>query len=119
MRFALAWLCLYAVLQEPQLTAPELSGRDIVNAADYSSGRVSPGEIVVLYPAHVGPDNLAGSQLNDDGRIATMTGETRVYFDGVPAPLAYSVRGQVSAVAPYEIAGKRTTQVVVEYRGVR
>jgi uncharacterized protein (TIGR03437 family) len=33
--------------------------------------------------------------------------------------MAYSVKGQVGAIVPYGISRKKTTQVVVEYRGVR
>ena len=98
---------------------PVLSARDVVNAADYSGGRVAPGEIVVLYARNAGPAVLAGAQLDSDGRAATLLGETRVWFDGIAAPLAYAVSGQVCAVVPYEVAGRKTTQVVVEYQGVR
>ena len=98
---------------------PELFPRDVVNSADYSGGKVSPGEIVVLYPSNAGPAELAGSDVDADGRIATITGETRVLFDGFPAPMASAVRGRIGAVVPYGIAGRKTTQVEVEYQGVR
>ena len=98
---------------------PALSASDVVNAADYSGGRVAPGEIVVLYPKNAGPAVLAGSQLDSGGRTTTLLGETRVWFDGIAAPMVYSVTGQVSAVVPYAVAGRKTTQVLVEYRGVR
>jgi uncharacterized protein (TIGR03437 family) len=98
---------------------PALSASDVVNAADHSAGRVAPGEIVVLYPRNAGPAVLAGAQLDSDGRAATMLGDTRVWFDGIAAPMVYSVTGQVSAVVPYAVAGRKTTQVVVEYQGVR
>ena len=98
---------------------PVMSARDVVNAADYSGGRVAPGEIVVLYPRNAGPAVLAGAQLDSDGRAATMLAETRVWFDGIATPLAYAANGQVCAVVPYEVAGRKTTQVVVEYQGVR
>src|ERR1017187_5841643 len=38
---------------------------------------------------------------------------------GVPAPLIYTVENQLSAVVPYAVAGKSSTQVQVEYRGTR
>src|SRR5690348_10192113 len=88
---------------------PVLSARDVVNAADYSGGRVAPGEIVVLFPSHVGPAVLAGAQLGGDGRVTTLLGDTRVLFDGVAAPMAYSMTGQVGAVVPYEVSKQRTT----------
>jgi uncharacterized protein (TIGR03437 family) len=97
---------------------PALSAGDVVNAADYSGGRVAPGEIVVLFPSHVGPAVLAGAQIDGEGRVTTLLGETRVLFDGIAAPIVYSVSGEVSAIAPYTIANRKTTQVVVEYQGV-
>ncbi len=52
-------------------------------------------------------------------RTTFSIGETRVLFDNVAAPLFYSMRGQVGAVVPTEIARKKTTEVVVEYQGQR
>src|ERR1035441_9941379 len=92
---------------------PALSASDVVNAADHSAGRVdAPGEIVVLYPRNAGPAVLAGAQLDSNGRAATMLGDTRVWFDGIAAPMFYSVTGQVSAVVPYAVAGRKTTQEI-------
>src|ERR1035441_214986 len=113
-----ACLCLCVALRAAS-DGPTLSARDVVSSADYSGGRVAPGEIVVRYPTNAGPAVLAGARLDSDGRAATMLGETRVWFDGIAAPMVYSVTGQVSAVVPYAVAGRKTTQVVVEYQGVR
>lgn len=54
-----------------------------------------------------------------DGRVTDEVSDTRVWFDGIAAPINYAVKGQVGAVVPYEIAGRKTTSVVVEYKGVR
>ncbi len=78
---------------------------------------VSPGEIIVLYPENAGPEKLLGAQLEANGRVATTLSDTRVWFDGVAAPLSYTVRGEIGAVVPYEIANHPTTQIVVEYQG--
>jgi uncharacterized protein (TIGR03437 family) len=45
-------------------------------------------------------------------------GKLASYLMALPR-LWYSVRGHVAAVAPYEIVGSKTTEVVVEYEGVR
>jgi uncharacterized protein (TIGR03437 family) len=115
----ISWLWLCVVLPGVAAETPELSERDVINAADHSSGKVSPGEIVTLFPSNVGPEVLAGTYSGADGRVITLLGETRVLFDGIAAPMSYSVRGQVGAVVPYEIANRKTTEVVVEYQGVR
>jgi hypothetical protein len=116
---ALLWmLCLGAVLYAAR-EGPALLRRDVVNAADHSGGKVAPGEIVVLFPSNAGPTVLAGASANAEGKVPTLLGETRVLFDGIAAPIAYSVRGQVGAVVPYEIAKRKTTDVMVEYEGAR
>jgi uncharacterized protein (TIGR03437 family) len=91
----------------------------VVNAADHSGGKVAPGEIVMLLPANAGPATLTGAQVDAEGRTTTLLGGTRVWFDGIAAPMVYSVAGQVGAVVPYAVANRKTTRVAVEYRGVR
>ena len=73
----------------------------------------------MLYPSRVGPAVLAGQTLDRDGKVATRLGETRVWFDEIAAPLAYAVSGEVGAVVPYEVSNRKTTEVVVEYQGLR
>jgi uncharacterized protein (TIGR03437 family) len=101
------------------VTGPELFAGDIVNAADYSGGRVAPGEIVVLFPSNAGPPEMADWHLDADGKAAVPVGATRVFFDGIAAAVVYSLSGQVCAVVPNEVAHKKTTEVVIEYGGVR
>jgi uncharacterized protein (TIGR03437 family) len=96
-----------------------LSAFTVVNAADHSGGKVAPGEIVVLRPSNAGPALLLGAQLNPDGRVATILAETRVWFGDIAAPLCYTVSGEAMAVVPYEVSGRKTTELVVEYQGNR
>jgi len=106
-------LCLPAAAQ------PEPSAPTVESAADHSTGRVAPGEIVRLRPANAGPPVLLGAQLDSHGIVTTMLSDTRVWFDGFAAPLAYSALGDVMAVVPYEIWGRTKTEAVVEYQGKR
>ena len=49
-----------------------------------------------------------------------MTGvldQTRVLFDGEPAPLIYVSGNLISAVVPYSVARKTRTVIQVEYQG--
>jgi endo-1,4-beta-xylanase len=100
-------------------TAPALTAAAVTNGADYADKGVAPGEIVTLFPTNVGPATLANLGLDADGNVLTQIGGTRVLFDGVAAPMIYSVKNQVAAVVPYEIAGESSTQVQVEYNGIR
>jgi uncharacterized protein (TIGR03437 family) len=99
-------------------SAPSFTTAGIANAANYLSGRVSPGEIIVIFGRDFGPASTVGLQVTN-GMVATEIAETRVLFDGVAAPMVYAVNGQISCVVPYEVAGKSTTQVVIEYKKVR
>jgi uncharacterized protein (TIGR03437 family) len=101
------------------LTAPpQITIEGLGNAANYVLGKVSPGEILVVFGTDFGPTSLAGLQLAS-GLVTTATGETRIYFDGVAAPMIYSITGQLSCIVPYAVAGKTATQVQVEYRNVK
>jgi uncharacterized protein (TIGR03437 family) len=98
------------------LTAPpQIVIEGIGNAANYVAGKVSAGEILVVYGTDFGPASLAGYQIAN-GLFAAETGETRIYFDDVPAPMLYSVAGQLSCIVPYSVAGKTSTKVQLEYR---
>ncbi len=91
----------------------------VVRAPDHSAGPIAPGEIVILHPADFGPTVLIGAQLDPVGNVTTSLGDTRVLFDGFPAPLAYAAAGDIMAVVPYEISGRHSTEVAVEFQGQR
>jgi uncharacterized protein (TIGR03437 family) len=99
-----------------QITVKPVS---ITNAASYAPGAVSPGEMIVIFGTSIGPSTLTPFSLTaSGGAMSTSAGNTRVLFDGVPAPVVYASATQTSVVVPYEVAGRPTTSVVVEYQGV-
>ena len=71
-----------------------------INYAYDSAGRLT----AVSYP-------------NGKVEFDTYAGETAVYFDGIPAPLIYVSAGQSTIIVPYAVAGKSSTQMVVQYQG--
>ena len=89
----------------------------VLNGASFVGGGVSPGELVTIFGTGFGASPIALASYGDDGYLPVEIGATRVYFDNIAAPLIYSFSQQVSAVAPYGIAG--ATQVQVEYAGLR
>lgn len=97
---------------------PAIHGSGIGSAASYASGAVSPGEIVVLFGANFGAASLAVAQ-PEGGRIPSSLAETRVLFDGIPAPLLYTRARQTGAIVPFGVSGKAGVQVEYEYRGMR
>jgi uncharacterized protein (TIGR03437 family) len=101
-----------------QWNPPRISAAGIGNAANYKTGAISPGEIIVVYGGSFGPVALA--QLKYVNGVATSTlGNTRIYFDNVAAPMIYAMNPLLSCVVPYEVAGKTSTQVQVEYQGIK
>lgn len=98
--------------------APTLDSANIVNAASYQGGSVAPGELVTIYGANYGPAALVGAALDSSGRVSSNLNSTQVTFDGIAAPLIYSLAGQVSAVVPYEVSTQTQTAVQYSFNGV-
>jgi endo-1,4-beta-xylanase len=108
----------YNSLLNPLVTTPPvISANALTNAASYAVGAVAPGEIVTLFGANFGPPSLLQLQLDATGKIATSLGGAQLLFDGVAAPVVYSVTGQSSFIVPFEVAGKANTQVQYVYQG--
>jgi endo-1,4-beta-xylanase len=102
------------------LTAPPtISATNLLNAANYAGGGVSPGEIVTLFDARYGPSTLATLQFDAAGKITSSLANTQLLFDGVAAPVIYAHTGQSSFIVPYTVQGKPSTTVVYVYQGAR
>jgi uncharacterized protein (TIGR03437 family) len=101
----------------PGSGAPMLSS--VTNAASFATGPLAPGEFVTIFGGGLGPLALTPLRLTPGGRIDTVLAGTRVLFDDIPAPIIHTSAGQVTAIVPYALAGRITTQVQVEYLGVR
>ena len=89
----------------------------IANAASYFSGAFAPGENIVIFGSGIGPPELVKGTVTN-GIVDTTLAATRMLFDGIPAPIIYALSAQTSVMVPYELAGRATTNVVVEYQGV-
>jgi len=97
----------------PRITLPP------VNSASFVGGPLSPGEIVMIKDAGIGPVGQTAMQMAQPGQIATTIAGVTVLFDGVPAPLTYADATQVNLIVPYSVANRSTTQVELDYRGQR
>lgn len=100
------------------VTGPKVAAGGAVNGASFVPGPVSPGTVLSVFGSNLGPQTIAGLQLDMAGRVALSTGGTRVLINGTPAPMIYSLSGQVSAMVPFATQANATAQVVVEYNGV-
>lgn len=106
-------------LTPPAPVEPDTKVTGIANAASYASNAVSPGEIVVVYGQKIGPETLVKAGVDAAGFLEKTVAGTRILFDGSPAPIVYVFGTQSAAIVPYGVAGKQSTQVQVEYQGVK
>lgn len=96
---------------------PQFAAGDVSNAASYTGSGVSPGEIVVVVGTGMGPGTLTGAQVSSPGIVDNLLAGTRVWFDGIAAPVIYTSAKVVCAVVPYEVSGKTTSMMQIEYLG--
>ncbi len=104
---------------------PVFTSKSVVNAASYTGlnndGVVSPGGLYSIYAGTGSALGPAAFVLNGPydgyGKLANNLGNVAVTFDGVTAPLFLSYSGQLNVQVPFELAGKKTTQVQVSFNG--
>jgi uncharacterized protein (TIGR03437 family) len=70
-------------------------------ARDRVGGRIAPGELISIFGTDIGPEQPAGLQVDEDGRVSKALAGVEVLIDGVAAPLLYAQRDQINAVAPF------------------
>jgi uncharacterized protein (TIGR03437 family) len=87
-------------------SAPTFTPAGVANGASYMSGAVAPGEVIAI----------SGTALGVGMANASMS-STSVTFDGVTAPLVSVTTTQITAIVPFDVAGKTTTQVQVKVNG--
>lgn len=113
-------LAIYGLLGATPQTAPTPSYPQITavaNGASFTSGAISPGELVAIYGENFGSPQLATLQLDATNRAATALSDTEVQFDGLAAPLLYTSANQAGAVVPFGLSGP-VAQVQILYQGV-
>jgi uncharacterized protein (TIGR03437 family) len=105
------------LIQVTDVTPPPPTITAVLDAASYSSGAVSPGEIVSIFGTSIGPTNPAYLTLDSTGKVSTSIGGVMVSFSGYLAPLTYVSATQINAIVPYEIAGNSSPFVEVAFGG--
>lgn len=82
----------------------------VVDSASYASGTVSPGEIITIYGAGLGPAGVtsySGAQLPSS--LGAGGANTSVTIDGNPAALLYTSPTQVSCIVPLAVTPGKTS----------
>lgn len=110
----------------PFALPPLIYDGGFTNAAMQQTSEVAPGEIVSIYGVGLAP-RVPVTGVVSSGVLQTEAGGVRVLFDDIPAPLLYAgsgvnaeglAAGQINAVVPYQVAGKTTVTMRVEYQGM-
>jgi len=107
------------------MTAPKPVIAWVKNAASWDATAVAPGEIVAIQGTYVGTSQFALGQ--GTTKLATSVSGVRVLFNGVPAPMIYTIpisgnTQQLAAIVPYEVLGNpsaTSVNVQVEVQGNR
>jgi uncharacterized protein (TIGR03437 family) len=94
---------------------PVISSGGVVNVASLASGPVAAGEVVLIQGSTLGADTPV--QAPGTGAAPTTLGGTQVWFSQIAAPILYASANQVIAVAPFALAGAKSTQLQVVFQG--
>jgi uncharacterized protein (TIGR03437 family) len=95
-------------------STPELR---VVNFGSLIDQPLAPAGVVTIFGGSIGPGAVTPLQLGSDGKLATVLGGWRVFFDGVAAPLILAAPGQITAIAPNEVSGKAHAVIEVQQQG--
>jgi uncharacterized protein (TIGR03437 family) len=107
-------VAVYGTLGAP-LVASTGAISSVVNSASYLEGGVSPGELVTIFGANLGPPSEAQGQLNGNA-VPDMVENTQVFIGGTASPILFASSSQINAIVPFGVTGT-TTQVQVLYQG--
>jgi uncharacterized protein (TIGR03437 family) len=106
---------------------PTTTSASVVNSASGlgnggGNGAVSPGGLYTIYDVpsnpNLGPNTFINNAGYDPyGSLAPILGGVSVTLDGIPAPIFFVDGAQINLQVPFEVAGKASTKVVVNYLG--
>lgn len=99
------------------VTGPWFTRYGYKNSASYVDQAVAPGEPFLIGGYNFGTVAEANLTVGSNGFVETTLADTQVLFDNQPAPLQFVVQidgvGYAAGYAPFELAGKSTTNVQV------
>jgi uncharacterized protein (TIGR03437 family) len=106
---------------------PTTTSASVVNSASglgngSGNGAVSPGGLYTIYDVpntpNLGPNAFTNNAGYDSyGFLAPILSGVSVTFDGVQAPIFFVNGSQINLQVPFEIAGKQSTFITVNYLG--
>jgi hypothetical protein len=105
-----------AVLLQLTDVAPTVS---FIGSAATGSSPFAAGQLISIYGTQLGPTPGSSAQEGPGGVVTNSNGGTQVLFDGVAAPILYTGASQINTSIPCSVAGKPSTQMVVQYLGAQ
>lgn len=109
-------LDIYGLLSSAVSSGASAQLTAVANSASLLQGAISPGEVVTIFGANIGPPAQSNLVFDGAGQASRVLAGTQVLFNGIAAPLLYTSSGEVGAVAPFGITGP-TAEIEVLYRG--
>jgi uncharacterized protein (TIGR03437 family) len=89
----------------------------ISNSASGAFGVISPGELITIKGANLGPTTATSFSVAAGNTVSNTLAGVQVLFDTIPGTPLYVSPTQINVIVPYEIAGRASTNVVVSYSG--
>ncbi|MDZ4801395.1 MAG: hypothetical protein SGI92_24825 [Bryobacteraceae bacterium] len=89
----------------------------VLHGATQAPAAVAPGQSITITGYGFGPVTGISARATAAGAYETRLADTRVLFDGVPAPMLFLRSDQINAVAPYSLTGRISTRLQVEQGG--
>jgi uncharacterized protein (TIGR03437 family) len=107
----------------PNASAPTVSLACLGNGASYAGNNgaapIAPGTQIALFGRGMGPPQGFAPQATAQNPHPTQAAGVEVTFDGKAAPLLWVQDAQINAVVPWSLTPGQTTQVCVEYQGIK
>jgi uncharacterized protein (TIGR03437 family) len=91
--------------------------RQVVNAASFAAGPISPGELIALFGSGLGPKTGEASQIDSEQTVFQSLAGTRVLIDGKPAPVLFARSDQIVASVPHTLPALGTASLHIERSG--
>lgn len=79
----------------------------------------SSSQIVSIYGDQIGSQKGVAGEVDSSGKFGNFLGETKVFFDGLQAPILYSSHSQINTIIPCNTDGDSESSISIEYRSIR
>ena len=105
-------LAIYGTKSSAQGSSAAPQVASVLNGASFIQESVSPGEIVAIFGANVGPSTQLPAKNGTKGAVSNTLGNVQQLFDNVASPLLKVSASNVRTVVPFGVSG--TTQMVLQ-----